>query len=64
VARRPRFREPGPGSKKAKGNAEQHLAVRRGGRVSFGAAKDNNNGGNREAATGNRGGIRITSMTA
>ena len=32
------------------------------GRVFLGAAKDNSNGGNREGATGNRGGTRITSM--
>jgi len=37
----------------ARGDAEQHLAVRRGGRVLLGAAEDNNNGGKRQPATGN-----------
>jgi hypothetical protein len=45
--RRPRVRKPGPGTRKATGDTEQHLAVRRGGRVLLGAAKGNNNGGNR-----------------
>jgi hypothetical protein len=40
-----------PGTKTAKGNPEQHLAVRRGGRVLLGAAKGDN-GGNREPAIG------------
>ena len=52
----------GPGNRTTRGDAEQHLAVRRGGRVLLGAAKDNKQ--RREPGTGNRGGIRITSMTA
>ena len=67
--RRPRLvtakaqrRDQGPGTRTAQSDAQQRLAVRRGGRVLLGAANDNN-GGDRGAATGNRGGARITFMT-
>jgi hypothetical protein len=54
----------GSGNRKVTDNAEQHLAAQLAGRVlSLGTAR-NNNGGNRQPATGNRGGIRTTSIEA